>query len=108
MDEDKNTILFMSFGKEGQRQFLGQPRSYDFTRNHHDFAKDASNYFRKNDNIDTTSPATTSGTSPRGYETVWMMELRIMSAESQWEQEDDMLATRLIHGCYTEKARGLF
>ncbi|MCP3668472.1 MAG: hypothetical protein GY696_39310, partial [Gammaproteobacteria bacterium] len=106
--KDKNTMLFMALGKEGQRQFLSLPGGENFERTFTDFMKDASTLFQKKDKVHTLVARNLfleRNQLPSETITDWLTELRIISASCQWHDEEDLIATRLIHGCYSTSGR---
>ncbi len=38
--------------------------------------------------------------------TDWLTELRLISADCTWVNEEDLIATRVIHGCHSKWAMG--
>ncbi len=107
-NKEKNTLLFMSLGKEGQRQFLSLPNAKNFDRTHKEVKTDVHELFAKKDKIHTlVARYNFLERNQLAQESLseWLTELRIISADCQWSNEDDLIATRLIHGSYSDEAR---
>ncbi len=87
------------------------PNGDKFDRTYTDFRKDTQNLFQKKENVHTlVARYEFQERRQLGSETVqdYITELRMLAANCAWENEEDMLAMRLIHGCSSTSAIGKF
>ncbi len=100
-------MLLMALGKEGQKQFLILLEGTNFERKFADM-KDSSTLFMKKDNRSTLGARNIfleRDQLPSETITDWLTELKIISASCNWHDEEDLIANRLSHGCYSPSGR---